>query len=229
MKMKLLNKESLGETINRIYQAELFGQTIPSKEQIEVYRWMLERAGQKGSYSGLSAPTPNDFKQGATLFTGEKLTTGASTAHILGEDALSIMHRWNIADTSLQSAFSRLELQWRQKMNNDEKLQGSPMGIFCCGKCSLAYWRGLITGTMDKGEERLSKGLEILHSLRDGKGRWRRFPYYNTLWVLGQIPLPQARKELQYAKVGMENFLKRSIDSQDPVDLRKRKILEALL
>jgi hypothetical protein len=227
--MKLLNNESLGDTINRIYHAELFGQNISSKDKKELTEWMLDRAGQKGSYSGLSAPTLSDFKQGATLFTGEKLTTGASTAHILGEDALSIMHRWNITDTSLQSAFSKLEFQWREKMNENEKLQGSPMGMFCCGKCSLAYWRGLIAGTMEKGEERLSKGLEILHSLRDGKGRWRRFPYYNTLWVLGQLPIPSAKKELQYAKAGMESFLKRSLSSQDPVDLRKRKILEALL
>jgi hypothetical protein len=33
------------------------------------------------------APTPKDYASGIRLFTGERITSGAATGHILGEEA----------------------------------------------------------------------------------------------------------------------------------------------
>jgi hypothetical protein len=166
---------------------------------------------------------------GTTMFTGEKITSGAATAHILGEDALSIINRWNLADKALQKDIASLRKQWSLKMDECESQLGRPMGMFCCGKCSLAYWRGLLAGTMPRGQERLSQGLKLLQANRDGRGRWKRFPFYNTLWVLGEMPDPKAKKELHYAVPSMERFLKRTASSEQVFDLRNRKIIESIL
>jgi hypothetical protein len=227
--MKILNEDSLSQTINQAYHAELFQIKISKEEKEATVSWMLNRAGQPGSYSGLSAPTKSDFKLGATMFTGEKITSGAATAHILGEDALSIISRWKLADKALQRDIASLSSQWSLKMDENERQQGKPMGMFCCGKCSLAYWRGLLAGTMPRAQERLSQGLKLLQADRDGKGRWKRFPFYNTLWVLGEIPDPKAIKELHYAAPSMERFLKRTSSSDQQFDLRNRKIIEGIL
>lgn len=227
--MNILNKESLSQTINQIYHAELFDIAIPQKEKEEIAKWMLERQLQPGSYHGLPAPTSNDFKPGSKMFTGETINSRVSTAHILGEDALSILSRWELKTSPLKNNFENLRKQWNLKMDEDELIQGKPMGMFCCGKCSLAYWRGLLAGSMPRAKERLSQGLKILHELRDGKGRWKRFPFYNTLWVLGKINDSKAIDELVYAAPGMERFLKRTTLTSQTYEQRNRKIIEGIL
>jgi hypothetical protein len=37
------------------------------------------------------APTPGDFANGIRLFTGERISTGAATGHILGEEACRVL------------------------------------------------------------------------------------------------------------------------------------------
>jgi hypothetical protein len=37
------------------------------------------------------APTPGDFDGGIRLFTGERISTGAATGHILGEEACRVL------------------------------------------------------------------------------------------------------------------------------------------
>ncbi len=231
--MKLLNEHSLALTLNNLFHSRLFSIAISSQEQEEIAQWMVQRVGLRGSYFGLVAPTDQDFQEDVYLFTGEKLSSRASKAHILGEDALSFLHSLKLRDSSMNSVIEYVREMWQKKIMEDEKVQGSPMGFFCCGKCTNAYWRGLLAGTLEKREERLEKGMEILRSLRDGKGRWRRFPFYNTLWVLESMPGPLAKEELEYARSGLERIarriIKEGLSKEGLFEKRRRAIIEIVL
>lgn len=81
---------------------------------------------------------------------------------------------------------------------------------------------------MSRSEERLEGGMKYLKSYRDGKGRWRRFPFYFTLSALVEIPDTLTRQEIQYVAPGLERLLKRK-ERDDIYDQRRRKIAEQLL
>lgn len=51
--------------------------------------FILSRQGLPGSYRGLFAPSPGD--RPLRLFTGEKITTGAGSSHILGEECMRVL------------------------------------------------------------------------------------------------------------------------------------------
>jgi hypothetical protein len=60
-------------------------------------------------------------------------------------------------------------------------------------------WRNLLSGGLDRREERLEKGLRALHSRRDGSGRWGQFPFWYTVLALEEAGTAAARKEIAYA------------------------------
>jgi hypothetical protein len=104
MKMVFFDESSLSETINHVLHAELFNEEIPMREKERIAVWIANRRGIKGSYQGLFAPTEADFKGKATLFTGEPITSGAATAHILGEEAMGLLQRWQLKIPDVQEA-----------------------------------------------------------------------------------------------------------------------------
>lgn len=229
MKMVFFDESSLSETINHVLHAELFNEEIPMREKERIAVWIANRRGIKGSYQGLFAPTEADFKGKATLFTGEPITSGAATAHILGEEAMGLLQRWQLKIPDVQEALSSVKKNWREKIARDEERYGSPMGMFCCGKCTNAYWRGLLNGCLDKPETRLPRGLEILKSLRDGKGKWRRFPFYNTVWVLQDIQSSASKEELQYVAPYLERTLARKKIASSVYEQRRQRILQKIV
>ncbi|HPQ39570.1 MAG TPA: hypothetical protein PLV45_04290 [bacterium] len=81
---------------------------------------------------------------------------------------------------------------------------------------------------MSRKEERLRGGLIYLKEHRDGKGRWRRFPFYYTLLALTEIPGRQSDDEIRYAAPGLERMLKRK-ERGDRYDRRRRAVAETLL
>ena len=108
---------------------------------------------------------------------------------------------------------------------------GHKAGMFCCGKCSVAYWRNLSSGCLAHSEERLTQGLKTLKSLRDGTGKWRRFPFYYTLLALSEIDLPGVKDEYKYSAKPIERMLKKTATSEKYYMRRKRlaeKILSSL-
>jgi len=48
------------------------------------------------------------------------------------------------------------------------------------------------------------EGLKALKKRRDGKGRWRNFPFYYTLLSLTEIDIPQPVDEMKYAAKACE-------------------------
>lgn len=85
--MKVLDPRSLANTIDAVGEALFFGRRIPRGEAHRVAQWIASRRGLPGSYAGMFAPTARDRARGIRLFTGERISSGAATGHILGEEA----------------------------------------------------------------------------------------------------------------------------------------------
>jgi len=101
-------------------------------------------------------------------------------------------------------------------------------GIYCCGKCSASLWRHLAAGGLARQEPLLTSGVKTLKAHRDGKGRWRRFPYYYTLLALSEMNVPGVVTEMRYAAGGCEKLLKRSA-AADKYANRRRALAERVL
>lgn len=226
--MKYLDETSLAKTVDHVHESLFFKVPIPTNEKERVANWLVSRLGQRGSYGGLIAPTETDFSSPAVLFTGEKLKSGASTAHILGEEAMQALKLLKTNQPEVLSAIEKSKLVMEGILKREEQKMGHKAGMFCCGTCSVAYWRSLTTGCLDHAEERLSIGLKTLKSLRDGKGKWRRFPYYYTLLALSSINLPDAREELLYTSKTMEKALRKT-SMNDLYKSRRNQLIEQIL
>jgi len=202
----MVYKESLAKTIDALNEA-FFLQLPPTfTEKDIIAKWITSRQGLKGSHAGMFAPTEKDFKDGVRLFTGEKLTSKASIAHILGEEscrALILLKRDEYKET-VEKAFKIVS----ERLTKNEK-QSNLSGFYCCGKCSVALWRHLLVGNYTDSERRLKAGIKTLKEHRDGKGRWRRFPFYYTLYALSEMNFPSAFEEMRYVAPVLKKFLKR--------------------
>ncbi|MBN2018209.1 MAG: hypothetical protein JW794_08810 [Candidatus Cloacimonetes bacterium] len=223
----MIDKNSLGNTIDVLNDGFFFNKKLSDKQKHEAALWIASRQGLPGSYAGMFAPTEDDFKNGVQVFTGEKITTGAGTAHILGEEACRILVLLNVDDTKVKTALKKTQNGMVNRLN-DSQIQGYSTDLFCCGPCTIALWRNLIVGGLNKQKERLKAGLKEMKILRDGKGRWRRFRFYYALLALHEIDLEEARDELIYARPAMERALNRN-SGQEKYQLRKLKLLELIL
>ncbi|OGL47468.1 MAG: hypothetical protein A2161_17210 [Candidatus Schekmanbacteria bacterium RBG_13_48_7] len=90
--MNLLHTRSLAETVDAVGETLFFGRMIPGAEARNVAAWLAARQGLPGSYAGMFAPTSLDFRDGIQLFTGERISSRAATAHILGEETCRMLH-----------------------------------------------------------------------------------------------------------------------------------------
>ncbi|MDD4029796.1 MAG: hypothetical protein PHX86_08880, partial [Caldisericia bacterium] len=108
------------------------------------------------------------------------------------------------------------------------EVEGKWCGFFCCGKCTVSYWRNLIHESIPFSRPRLMKGLEDLKSLRDGNGRWKRFPFYYTALSLGDMPTDMSKEEILYIKPTLERLSRRS-HKNDRYGIRKEYLIRTLL
>lgn len=200
--MSLLNRTSLMLTLDYVNEAQLYGRDISPDEQQTIVRWITSRQGAGPSYRGLYSPTNTDHDYGIQLFTGEDLRSNVSAMHYLGQEAARLICLFAADDTQVNSAYERA-VEW---MRNHPTFAQS--GTHCCGRCTSAYWRHFWVGSFENKEAALVNGLKALSNQRDGKGKWRRFPYYYTLLVLSDIDLEPACQELRYTLPVLERYLK---------------------
>jgi hypothetical protein len=72
-------------------------------------------------------------------------------------------------------------------------------------------WRNLISGGLDRREERLEMGIgKFLRSTRTGTGRWRVFPFWYTVLALNEADVDEAHEELEYAAPVLERTVRRA-------------------
>lgn len=225
--MKIIEPNSLALSLDAVNDAFFFDRSLSVSEKEQAAKWIAERQGMPGSYANMCAPTEYDFRKGVKVFTGEVIKTGAATAHILGEEASRALILLDVSNPDVQNALKRSSIGMNERLSGSERL-GYRYGMYCCAMCSCALWRHLAIGGLNDGERRLAAGMKALKSHRDGKGRWRRFPFYYTLLALSEIDLAGAAAELRYACPSCERYLKRA-GKKNVFDTRRRVLIERIL
>lgn len=190
--------------------------------------WIAARQGLPGSYADTFAGFPSERTNGIVLFTGERITS-ASARHILGEEASRALRRLGVRDRIVTSALDRADEGLKRCLARwtDERARGNP-GTFCCGKCTVGLWRNLAAGGLDRQAERLQCGLEHLRQSRDGKGGWRKYPFWYTVLALSEMDFSAAANELRYAEPLLRPATTRSARSS-VYAMRRQQLASRLL
>ncbi len=221
----LVHPDSMGDTLNAINTVLFYDLPISQEKRQEVACWVAGRQGLPHSYAGMFAPTAYDLSFGALTFTGEPVVSSAGAAHMLSEEACRILFLLDAPDlpeVALALKSARRALLRRLRESQPE---GIWAGVYCCPTCSVALWRHLGASGDDDDARRLENGMYDLKRRRDGKGRWRQYPFYYTLLALSELNLPAAWQELEYALPAVERALRR-IEKTDPTaetELERRR------
>jgi hypothetical protein len=225
--MKLINQRSLAGTLDAVNDAFFFNKALSVQDRKDAAAWLADRQGLPGSYAGMFAPTRKDFADPVCLFTGEKVNSGAATAHILGQETCRtlillndlrkrVIHVRQLADDAMYARLT--ESESGRRVN----------GMYCCGTCSVSLWRHLAAGGFQQQAKRLKAGMADLHAHREGNGRWRRFPFYYTLLALTELDPKLSKPEAHYAAPVCERLLKRQ-SGRDKYSRRRKVLLEKIL
>ncbi len=221
--MGILNKRSLAETLDNLNHAFFYGKAISKTEKTEAAKWLADRQGMPRSYSGMFAPTEFDYKNGIKLFTGEKIASGAATGHILGEETCRALILLGDKRAGIKKALTTAQDGIFGRVFKSPRNKGT----YCCGRCSVSWWRHLTADGFEKHEREIKAGVKDLKKHRDGEGRWRRYPFYYTLLALSEIDLRSARKEIEYTAPVMERALRRS--PSDKYSSRRRDLMVRIM
>ena len=223
----MLNTHSLGATVNAVNEAFLFGERIPKSEASRISTFIASRQGLPGNYGGLFAPAEGELVSSYRLFTGDSVVMTASAArHILGEESLRILKVLDICTPAVQGAIQRAQDKFGEGLA-EARRNGYGIGTFCCGKCTVAYWRALTTGWIADAEERIRAGMVDLAASRQN-GKWRRYPFYYTVHCLCDLPRELANAERKYIQPSCERALK-GLKPNAEYYQQKSAILENLL
>jgi hypothetical protein len=223
--MKLIHKDSLALTLDAVNDAFLLGQSISKPDSSSIAEWIVSRHGLPQAYANMFAPTEKDFQTGIVLFTGEKVSSHVGTSHILGQEASRILKLLDAQSAEAKKAIQEADDGFSGYMRAYVKPDA---GTYCCVTCSCAFWRRISAAPLDGSERILEAAVKTLKSLRNGKGRWNKFPFYYTLLALNDIELPSAYQELRYAAPACERILKKATKT-DKISNRRRILAERIL
>jgi hypothetical protein len=70
------------------------------------------------------APTTKDFARGIKLFTGERISSGAATGHILGEEACRVLLLLNADVPVATEALARASRSMDKRLSQSEAGRG---------------------------------------------------------------------------------------------------------
>jgi len=225
--MGILSTTSLAVTLVRLTDSIFYGKKIPIAEREKVAKWIAGRQGETRSYSGLPAPTKADYSAPVTLFTGEKVTSGAARGHILGEEAMRALYLLKVKNPDVKRAIKLASDRFAERLAYPK----NGVGYYCCGLCTPSYWRHLTAGGYSKdgwNEKEIASGMKYLKKHRLENGKWRRFPFYYTLFALLDIDNKGAIAEITHAAPSIERYLKRG-RKPDKLSSRRYDILERVI
>jgi len=225
--MKIVNPNSLAATLDAVSEAFFYGRSLLRSQRMHAAKWIASRQGMPGSYANMFSPTNYDFKKGIRLFTGELVHSHAAVGHIIGEEASRALILLDVSNKNIQDALARAKTGMMHAVKRHETI-GYSIGMYCCGTCTVAFWRNLLAGGLVNAERRLAAGMKALKSHRDGYGKWRQFPFYYTLLALSEIDLPSANEEMRYASKICEQYLGRA-PKRNKIALRRRILVERIL
>jgi hypothetical protein len=209
---------SLAMTLDAVNEALFNGRSLSKAEKEEAARWIASRQVEIGQQAGLFAPTEDDYQEGVRLFTGERLRTKLAARNILTAEAARALLLFGRDEDILE--------------RTNHWLLGQCFADACtvgeCAHSTAGLMRYLAVGGLADSEKRLNAHIAALSQHRDGRGRWRRFPFYYTLLALSETDLPAAVEEIRYAAPACERLLRRS-----PKDglfaSRQRAVVERVL
>lgn len=221
------DQNSLGSALDSIAESLFFQREISAINLTAIARWIAQRQGLPGSYAGMFAPTERDAA-GIRLFTGEVVCSRIGIAHLLGEEACRVLSALKVNDVKVRNALDRAVEGMVERVDQTEQ-RGYPIGTYCCGTCSIGYWRNLAINLFPRAEERLRLGMVELKHARRQDGRWRRFPFYYTSLALTEIGPALARAEMQHAATSWRRILPRLFSSTDVLATRRAEVGRRLL
>lgn len=214
----IIHHNSLAATLDAVNEAFFNGWPWSKADEEEAARWIAGQQVRGGRQAGLFAPTEDDYQEGVRLFTGERLQTKLATRNILTAEAARALILFDRGEGILERTN-----RWLL-----EQCFASACTVGECAHSTVGLMRYLAVGGLADSEEQLNAHLVVLSQHRDGKGRWRRFPFYYTLLALSETDLPAAVEEMRYAAPACERFLRRS-PKDDVFASRRRAVVERVL
>ena len=224
--MNIVNTSSLAATIDAINEACFFEKPLPRSQKEKAAKWIAGRQGLPGSYRGMFAPTQRDFAEGVKVFTGESVRSRAAVGHILGEEACRALVMLDPDSDYARDAVERARNGLMEAVRQYET--GESSGFYCCGICSVAFWRNLSVGGLEDSRERLKDGIGKMRMLRRPDGKWGRFPFFYSLLALSEIDIPEAREEMSFAAPECRRVL-RAAKRSNRTSVRRRMVAERVL
>jgi hypothetical protein len=213
----VIHHNSLAATLDAVNETLFNGRSLSKAEKEEAARWIASRQVEVGRQEGLFAPTEDDYQEGVKLFTGERLRTKLATRSVLTAEAARVLILFDMGEDALERTN-----RWLL-----EQCFSSACTVGECAHSTIGLMRYLAVGGLADSEKRLNAHIAVLSRHREGKGRWRRFPFYYTLLALSESDLPAAVEEMRYAAPACERFLRRS--PKDGFAPRRRAVVERVL
>jgi hypothetical protein len=120
--MKLLHEDSLALTVNAINDVFSLGEKAFTIEKKKAATFIASRQGMQYSYAGMFAPTKRDMEEGALLYTGERIKSGAATMHILGEESIRALLKLNVKNKKVTDALKLAENNMLNRFNESKSV-----------------------------------------------------------------------------------------------------------
>ena len=237
--MRFLFPHSLSQTLDALSAALFFHQNIPTEQARKACAFIASRYALPTAYAGTFALFPAERRAGIRLFTGER-GTNAGARHIAAQEACRVLLRLHPRPAAIRTTLRAAGLILLQRVGpaapRDPKPDDGQLhwnwdyrgGTYCCGPCTVAFWRHLLAGGYDHHAPRLARGLACLRTLRKGGHSWRSFPYWYTLSALVEMPPTRpALDEMRFAAPRCQSAASRH--PADPIAQRRAEIARRLL
>jgi hypothetical protein len=238
--MRYVHSGSLSQTLDVLNAAVFFHQSIPAAQVQKAGVFIASRFGLPGAYAGTFALFPHEMAAGIRLFTGERATR-ASARHIAAEEACRVLLLLNPRPAATRAALRAAEAALLecvgpaapQELRSDAEghqtwLRACFGGTYCCGPCTVGFWRHLLAGGFDDQATRLERGLRCLHAMRKADHTWRAFPFWYTVSALVEMPSSKAAlAEMEFAAPRCEKAAKKS--PAEPYPARRAELARRLL
>lgn len=218
----LVHTDSLAATLDAVNEALFYDRKMPAQELEAAAGWLAGRQAHSGQWAGMFVPTGLDYRQGMTLFGGEKLRTRLGTRNVLTAEAARVLALCDGALPYQKDVLARADRWLAAQCFARDCMVGE------CGHSAIALMRYIAVRDGARAAAWLDEHLAMLAQRRDGKGRWTGLPTYYVVLTLAEIDRPRARRELAYAQPACVRALKRLMDEGPAIQRRRAILLRAL-
>ena len=216
--------DSLAFAVDRANEIIFSKQNISPEEKSQLAAYFLSKQLQTGPHAGLFAPTADDLAEGVHLFTGERLHTHLGPRNVLSAETVRTFRLLDLQAADFDGNVGKAQ----------QKLTDSCFAAqFCivgeCAHSAVGFMRLLASGIKHDSEARLRAHIKVITTQRDGKGRWKHFPFHYTLLALSEAGLSDAVEELRYAALAFEESMRKQGSLEPKYARRRQRLLDNVL